>query len=160
ALSRDGTLLVIVCEDKVIRLFDTATGRISREFNVELGDKAARVTLRPDGKAFAVTAARDRGIHIYDTSNGKLLTQLVAPVAPFSLIRYSPDGSSLVMNSDERKDALRIWDTATGKEHLRLKESLSNHQVVSFSPDGKLLAARQFQSPNLGVWDVTTGKQV
>jgi WD40 repeat protein len=157
ALSPDGSLLVVVSDDKTARLFETATGRKAGEFKVELD---GRVALRPDGKALAVADGKNNIVRIYDLASGNLLIQFDQPVAALKPLAYTPDGQSLVATDRSGADAIGIWDPATGKERLRLKGTRGDHTHVSFSPDGKLLVACASQAPEAGVWELSTGKQV
>jgi WD40 repeat protein len=159
-LSPEGALLAVACDGRTVRLFDTASGRKTGEFKIELGSTDCRVAVRPDGKALAIADAKNRAIRIYDIPSGNRLVQLEGPVAASTPLVYSPDGQSLAVNSGGSEDALCIWDPATGKERLRLKGSRAYHTRAHFSRDGKLLAAAGPESRDVGLWNLTTGHQV
>src|SRR5262249_22617587 len=78
---------------------------------------------------------------------------------PFRALGFAHDGRSLAANHGKR-DAIRLWDAASGKERLRLIGSREDHTQFCFSKDDKLLAAAGGGGPQLGPWDLTTGKQV
>jgi WD40 repeat protein len=156
-LSGDGSLLVVVGEDKTARLFDTATGRKTGVFKVEVD---GNIVVRPDGMAVAVMDAKGGAVRMYAIPSGNLLAQLQQPLERFAPLAFSRDGRLLAANSGRTEDAIHIWDMATGTRRLRLQGSRGNHTAVTFSPDGKLLAATGPQAPEVGLWDVTTGRQV
>jgi WD40 repeat protein len=156
-LSRDGSLLVVASEDKKSFVFETATGRKIGEFKIEMDGRPA---LRPDGKALAVTDAKNKTMRIYEVPTGELLLEFQAELILFSSPVFSPDGRSLAANHGKRGGAIRIWDAETGKVRMQLQDSRYTHTDLCFSNDGKLLAAAGPESPDFGVWDTTTGKQI
>src|SRR5262249_22118805 len=84
-LSGDGSLMV-ACEDNAARVYDTATGRKTSEFKIEMD---GRVAVRPDGKALAVTHAKNNSMSIHELPSGKLLTQFKGELIQFSSPVYS-----------------------------------------------------------------------
>jgi RNA polymerase sigma factor (sigma-70 family) len=156
-LSSDGTLMVVVEDRKTASLYDTASGRKTGAFSIDVD---GRVAVRPDGKALAVTHAKNSTIRIYEIPTGNLLIQISQPGNAFIQVVYSHDGRWLATNSVGGEDAIRIWDSDTGKERLRLKGSRGYHVEFRFSPNGKLLAAAGPESPDFALWELSTGKQL
>jgi WD40 repeat protein len=158
-LSADGTLLAVACDDQIVRLFDTATGRKTGQFKIPLGGSNVRVALRPDGKTLAVTDSKNTSVRIYDLPSGNLLVEFPGETAPFSALLFSHDGRSLVAHNGKRKE-ISIWDPATGKARLRLNASLGDSRAFCFSRDDKVLAIVWPEAPDVVLWDLTTGQQV
>src|SRR5262249_54879488 len=147
----------VACEDNTARVYDTATGRKTSEFKIEMD---GRVAVRPDGKATAVTHAKNNSMSIYELPSGKLLRQFKAELILFTSPIYSPAGRSLVANHGKRGGAIRIWDPDTGNERVRLEKSRFDQTEMSFSNDGKFVAAAGPESTDFAVWEAATGKRI
>jgi RNA polymerase sigma factor (sigma-70 family) len=74
-------------------------------------------------------------------------------------LRFTPDGSKLVTQSDS---GLRVWDAANGRELRRFGPACGiASRGVDLSADGKLaLTADNQASCTLRLWDVGTGKEL
>jgi WD40 repeat protein len=155
-LSGDGSLMVVAGEDQTAHLYETATGKQTGAFKIELGGV---IIVRPDGKAIAVTHAKTKTARVYEIPSGKALAQFQAELIPFSSPVFSPDGRFLAGN-DGKLNGIRIRDSATGEERLRLGGSRYYHTELCFSPDGKLLVAGGPEAPDFSLWDLSTGKLI
>jgi serine/threonine protein kinase/WD40 repeat protein len=74
----------------------------------------------------------------------------------FNVLRFSPDGQTLVANAKSMKDGtIGAWDVRTGNELQAFpKESIGYINDLVFSPDGRLLAAAGVQS-TINIWEFT-----
>ena len=129
AFSPDGKLLASCAGDKVIRLWDTATGKAVRRLH---GHQEAIRTLvfTPDG------------------------TRLVSAGGPSGTTTPSSKHPELDIVLD---NAIRLWDVATGRELRRFTGHQLGVHSASLSPNGKWLVSAGFDY-NVCVWELETGK--
>ncbi len=120
-----------------IRLWDTATGKELRQFQLK---GTAHVAASPDGKTLAGADESEGVIYLWDAATGKEIRRLKSSRSGFGGIlpvAFSPDGRRLVAGGHE----LRMWDVESGK----LLHSLDGEESViqlSFSAESKILAVR------------------
>jgi WD40 repeat protein len=155
---------VLATSSLTTRLWDTADGRLLREFDPnEMATFAHAFT--PDGKH--LITLHGMNVLVWDTSTGKK-----QPFWPkedvvrgcFTSVSFSPDGGILALAGSTREDGddlglLRVYDFKTRKElgMLRLPDAY-DIGVVSCSPDGKRLAFGAGWA--LHVYDVASGRLV
>jgi WD40 repeat protein len=143
-LSADGGTLV-TCSgsaspeygDRRIRVWDTHTGRLQREFSRP--QSAGRfVALSPDGSMVA-TSGVGKAIALWDVRTGRLIRELVGHPHPPQSAAFSADGRLLVSGADYR--TTKVWDVATGRPlvtMLTFSESRPGaaDDWLAYTPDG------------------------
>lgn len=158
--SRDGTTVVAVCQDGVVRWWDVRTGGAKR--SVTLSKSRLRIATQSDDGMRAATADRSGEIRVWDLEHGELL-KVLAGVDPrasdkrLDALQFSPDGKRLAAAGRERR--VRIFDVATGREAMSLPDGVGEDATVVFSRDAGLVAAPNSDT-NTRVWDARTGKQI
>jgi WD40 repeat protein/tetratricopeptide (TPR) repeat protein len=116
--SPDGRAILTHAEEKVARLWDTATGRPLVP-PLEHPDEVVCLAFSPDGR-LAATGCRDGKVRIWDASTGRpagpTLTHSpkAEPSIPVAWLEFSPDGRLLL--SRDFYQASRLWEVATGRE--------------------------------------------
>ncbi len=160
--TRDGSRLVAAGRDGIIRLWDSQTGDVVKEFQGHQGALYA-VAISPDGRMLASggggdgTAPRHNEVRLWDLASGKELAQLHEdegrqPPLPgwiYSL-DFSADGKTLAVASPY---AVRIWDIERRKQKHRLSQC---SYAVAFSPVENHLA----MCGDFGIHDPQTGEQL
>ena len=116
AYSPDRETMATGGADKIVRLWEVASGRIVGKFEGH-ADAVAGLAFSPDGKRLA-SASYDRSIRIWDLSNWRA----GAPTPPAKVLNghknwvfaaaFTPDGSRLVSVSYDR--TVKVWDLASG----------------------------------------------
>jgi serine/threonine protein kinase/WD40 repeat protein len=154
AISPDGKLLATVDGKFVAKVWDLAAP--DREPVVVEGPVRGilnELKFSPDGTRLAVAAQngpRQRYIRLWDTTTGKVRTNLAADDSLGNAqpcMAFSPDGNRLaavqrVQNSEPKS---YLWERTAGDEFKLLRETpialAGIHPRVAFSPDGLTLAA-------------------
>ncbi len=164
--ANDGRSVLVGTEDGTLRVFDAATGALTRE--VRLGRAVKRngwIFARDDDRVCAVRFVGDT-LGVLDLTTGRLrfppltLDASVWPgegVAPSlrdaGAVTFSPDGRWLLA---EGEFELWLWDAASGA--LEIQRKFPAWKFCAFSPDGARLA--QVTGDNLTVWSLPEGKLV
>jgi WD40 repeat protein len=150
AISRDGKLALTGSNDKTLRLWEAATGRLVRTFQGHRG-YVNSVAISPDER-MAASGSTDGVLIVWDLSTGSRIRSMGdspeqhgAPVATFdTLIRwmdepggvaFSPDGR-LVLSAVHGK-VLKLWDIETGNLVGTFTGHGSTVSSVAFSSDGR-----------------------
>ena len=182
AFTPDGKQLVSAGEDKVIRVWDLASGKTVRTMRGEsiLGSpgKIFAMALSPDGKWLAVggdmanfTGAKlpdneeVQTIRLYDFESGKLVALLKGHTDIVRSLAFSPDGSKLISGSSD--NTAIIWDTGVQSgvqvPEPKLLHRLEGHKAdifsAVFSPDGSRAVTASFDK-DLRLWQVSDGSQI
>jgi WD40 repeat protein len=179
ALSGDGKTVVSWGTDRVLRRWESATGKSLGEFPAPQGTTLA--VLSPDGQTAALANA-DNTIRFLETSTGKERFRIKGLPNGAATLGFSPDGKVLAVRGGE--STIRLYDAANGSELRQIvlrpgnnpppngviiiggrgRRSGGSGPGLVFSPDGKLLVA---PGPNNGnaratlvIIDVSTGKEL
>jgi WD40 repeat protein len=182
AFTPDGTKVISAGDDKVIRVWDLASGKTVRTMRGEsaLGSlgKIFAMTLSPDGKLLAVggdlgilpgTEPRQddkvQNIRLYDFKSGKLMALLKGHTGVVRALGFSADGSMLISGSGD--NTAIIWDTGL-KSAVRVREPKLLHRLeghkadifgAAFSPDGRRVVTGSYDK-DLRLWRVSDGGQI
>jgi WD40 repeat protein len=179
AWTPDGTQIVSASNDKIIRVWDSATGHTIRTIRGAIGPGDAglisAMALSPDGRWLVVggmMAAFDGAnqvnvgtIRLYDFATGDLLILLKGHTGSVMGLAFAPDGLRLISGAGDNRAIL--WEAggnaAGGWRAARQLYTLSGHKdeiyAVGFSPDGMRAVTGSFDA-TLRLWDVATGQQI
>ena len=134
----DGKTLATAASERVVRLWDVATGK---EKAALVSDKGAvgvtTIAFSPDGKTLAAGGPVGARTVLWDVGTRK--PRHVLDMDATSLA-FSPDGHMLAIGHFK---TVTLWDVASGKRLASLAMGLRSPwgiHSVAFSPDGKLLA--------------------
>ena len=132
ALSPDGRRLVTGGEDRVARIWDTATGGELLTLAGHLGSvNCARFST--DGSR-VVTAGADQSARIWDATSGRELQTFKRHGSGVFSAAISPDGTRVATGGED--GLIKIWDAATGCELTSLEGTGGEVFALAFSPDG------------------------
>jgi WD40 repeat protein len=157
--SPDGRWIASVGEDKLVRVWDAATGQVVHALSGH-ADRLYGVVFSADSLRIAsVSGGFDKPgeVIVWNAATGAKLHTLPARTGLTASVAFSRDGGFVAAASGERGDRpseIQIWDATTGKElhtiHGRQGEGILN---LIFSPDGKHLVAA------IGTWDIYNPQQ-
>jgi hypothetical protein len=137
AWSPDGKTLASGSRDNMVKLWDTATGKLLSTLEGHSGEVWS-VAWSPDGKTLA-SGSSDQTVKLWDTATGKLLTTLQGHNDVVASVAWSPDGKILASGSSDK--TVKLWEAATGKPLTTLEGHTGTVYSVAWSPDGKTLAS-------------------
>jgi WD40 repeat protein len=152
AFSPDGKLLASGSEEKLIKLWDAASGRALRTISGHTGSVTS-VAFSPNGKVLA-SSSQDFTVKLWDAASGKLLRTLSGSQDFVNAVAFSPDGKTIASGSED--GIITIWGAANGEKIRTLVGHSSEIRTVSISSDGKLLAAGS-DNAAIAVWDMASG---
>jgi WD40 repeat protein len=142
--------------DHALRLWDIATGKPLRHFDVANAGLARSVAISPDGQHL-LSSHLDKTLRLRDLSSGKQLQRLEGHVDHASAVAFSPDGRQAV-SAGYRDKTVRLWDLESGRQLQCLEHSHPVHGVA-FAPDGRHVVSACFDHAN-HLWNVETGKEI
>lgn len=149
--------------DDTIRLVDTQTGEVVREF-VGHREKVNSLAFSPDGRyLFSGDYApsfdmNDQRVYVWDIKTGEPVMELGGQKGWINSIAFSPDGQ-LVAVGEAAGSHIILWDVATGERIKQLAGHKDWVNDVTFSLDGQSLYSGS-RDGSLIQWDVQSGTMV
>lgn len=163
AFTPDGRSLVSAGYDKVIRVWDIASGQTVRTLRgqSEEGDegKIYAMALSPNGQWLAVggwmagsTLEERHSIRLYDFNTGEVVAVLPGHENVVLSLAFSPDNRYLVSGSSGDFTAI-VWDVAQRQLLHRLTGHTDDIYAVAFTSDSQRVVTGSFDH-DLRLWSV------
>ncbi len=143
AFSPDGKS-VASCGDRLVQMYDVATGRRLRQFKGSSDLK--RLAFSPEGKWIA-TAGGDRTVHVWSVGSGEVVAVLRGHSDKIIGVSFSADGKWLASTGRQPNDGtIRIWNCSSWQEVAQAKmPQYRNSMFVAFSPDTKTVVGSGYK---------------
>lgn len=154
--SPDGKFLISAGADKLIRIWDSDTGKELRSLDNHKGG-AHLISLSADGKWLA-SCDFNSELFLWEFDTGKIRQRFRSRDRVLHALSLSPNGKILATSNLK---TLRLWDTDTGKETLTLTNDRQHGpEALAFTSDSKQLAYSNFANQNIHMLDVATGREI
>ena len=147
ALSADERVMAVARSDRLVTVWDVATGNELRRLRGHSAD-IARLAISADGHRL-VSVDADHNVNVWDTEPAND-PNLLLHDGIIVYLALSPDGQTLAV-SDPNFFKLRLWDlqAKTASDFIN-----DNKAEPAFSPDGRWLAVWKFGGPTeVELWD-------
>lgn len=137
AFSPDGQRLASCGYDRLVKLWETSTGKLIRDLK-DHSDAVYGVCFSPDGKLLA-SAGADRAVKVWDVESGIRLYTLSESTDWVYAVAWSPDGKHLAAAGVDK--SIRVWEV--NREGGTVVHSVFAHEgpvnALAYSTDGKTL---------------------
>lgn len=159
SFSTDGKSLAVLGRDSQVRVWDLATGHVTRTLGPEAGD--ANCFLLPPGNRFG-TVSTNQTLRIHDTVSGRIMSSFAPPADGgfyWDQVVTTADSALLAASftdpASPSSSIVQVIDHAA-KLRFQAPAGLGGVAQMAFSPDGQTLVAASFDT-DIRVWDVRTG---
>ncbi len=154
AFRPDGRQLAVGHRDGTLTVYDTATGAVVRQWQLEVPPYTAM--FHPRLPRLAVACGVE--VRLYDVESGALLSPRFTNPNGVSAVAWNPDGRRLAIDCFEQE--LVLWDSETGKRlTTHYKRPSRGGLDLRFNLTGDRLLTAEFGGI-FRVWDAGTGKQL
>ncbi|MDM9583595.1 serine/threonine-protein kinase [Nostoc sp. GT001] len=152
AISPDGKTIASSGDDRTIKLWDLATGKLISSLNGHF-QQVNVVVISPNGKLL-VSASDDNTIKIWNLATRKQIRTLIGHSDSIHALAISADSETLVSASDD--NTIKIWDLATGEQIRTLAGHTFWVRSVAISPNGVILTSGSFDK-TIKIWNLAKG---
>ena len=156
AISPDGKTLASAGIDKIVCLWDLATGHLRQTLRGHT-HPAYTVAFSPDSKLLASGGMGVCEMKLWDSVSGGVLRSYSGPGDGLSQLAFSPDGKLLAARCTN--GPVILWETRTDKTPTTLVDWRVRGGSVSFSHDGEVLASGGTDNV-VHLLDVATGQEL
>jgi WD40 repeat protein len=157
AFSPDGTTIATGSYDKLVKLWDAATGKEICTLK-EHSDAVYSVAFLPSGKQL-VSGAGDRTLKIWDVQSGKRLFTISDALDSIYAVAVHPSGSKLAAAGADRMIRTWSWNGDAAAPVATLLNSMFAHADavlgLAYSPDGTTLVSAGADRA-IKIWDAST----
>jgi uncharacterized protein (TIGR03067 family) len=156
AFSPDAKRAVSGGNDRVIRLWDLASGTLVRTLTGHLGSVMS-VAFSPEGSQIVSCGLdADKTVRLWDTETGKENFRLEGHTAGVESVAFTPDGNRIVSSGF---DGLILWDAKSGKLIRKIDGDGTDFLEAAVFPDGRRVMSGS-KSGRVSIWDSETGQEL
>ena len=159
--SPDGLTFASIGDDRAVMLWSIESGKRIAQWPAAHERRIRGLAFSSDGSQL-ITCGDDRRTKFWDIASGKVVAELPKESSNLSCVVVSPDGSRLVLESDQH---MSLWKLPE-REMLGVFEGpVKNINELAFSADGAKLACGagrhgEILPSDVVVWDVATRRRL
>lgn len=171
SFSPSSRLVATASSDNMARLWDAATGQLVAMIQGKYPFPISSIAFSPDSRELIITQACGQTGNaapcateprIYDTTTGKMVTELPSQQSGAVGAVYSPDGKLILLAALD--NSASVWERATGRTLLTIHDGPPSAGAFDysalFSPDGKFILTRSTLGNPPRIWDAVTGAKI
>ncbi|NES93843.1 MAG: hypothetical protein F6K32_01070 [Desertifilum sp. SIO1I2] len=136
AISPDNQIIAAGNNDKTIKLWDLATGKLQQTLSGHEG-AVLSIAISPDGETLA-SGSSDKTIKLWNLTTGELLSTLAGYAGEVWGIAFSPDSHTIAGGSNDK--TIKLWKWQTGELISTLAGYAGGVRAIAISPDGQTIA--------------------
>jgi WD40 repeat protein len=154
AFNRAATLLATCSYDRLVKLWDVASGRPVKVLK-EHTEAVLAIAFSPDDTWLA-SASADRTVKLWDVASGERLYTLSDALDAVTSLAFHPSGRRLAAAGTDK--SIRTWEIT--RQGGRLISTVLAHESgvleIAYSPDGRWLASSGADR-TIKIWDAERG---
>ena len=151
----DGAVLATGHDDGRVRLWETASATMIREWTME-PSPISTLSFSSDGEKLAV-GREDRALVLLDCVHGVVIGKLKGHTDRISGISWHPTTRFFATSSWDT--TCRVWNVQQGEQVFILNGQADQVHAVAFSPDGSILASSDSEA-TIWLWEPFAGKVI
>ncbi|MBN1262609.1 MAG: WD40 repeat domain-containing protein [Anaerolineae bacterium] len=153
AFSPDAAQIASASQDKTVRLWDRASGKLQQTLTAPDTGSVWTVVYHPT-RSSLMSGSQSGSIIRWDHTTGWPIETINRHRKQVWDLAFSPDGAFLASASEDGK--IILWDGLTGSYLRTLRDHHAEVQCVTFSPDSRILASGGWDM-TIKIWEVATG---
>ncbi len=155
AVTPDGKRLVSGGDDRTVRVWDLASGRLQHTLHGH-SDSVRAVAVTPDGRRIISGGAYD-ALRVWDLESGQFLQSIAghAGYRAVYAVAVTPDGNRVVWAGAGA--TVQVWDLKNGRLEHVLKTQDHAIQFVAVTPDGRFVLSCG-DAGTVQIWDLASGR--
>lgn len=154
AFSPDSRYLATGGRDKIIRVWETLTGKPAWTFNSP--GWVTSVRFHPSAQ-YIMSGGQDKDLHIWDLTSSKEIARLRGHKDLITGFMFTKDGDRVLSASWDK--TLRFWDFKSGKQLSIMKGHRDSITCFAMSPDGRLGVSGTAEGARC-IWELSSGKML
>jgi len=153
AFSADGKRVASGGEDRLVRLWDVASGKELLRLAGHR-DEVTSVAFSRDGRRL-LSGSKDRSLRLWDAEKGSELAHFTGHTDGVRAVALSPNGKWAISGGEDR--TVRVWDVVAGKELHTLPGHRAPVTSVAVSADGRQVLSGSLDR-TVRLWELASGK--
>lgn len=153
AVSPDGRFVAAIGDDRAIRIWELASGRLAHILRgFRRGPRG--LAFSPDGRTLVATGVAGE-IRAWDTGTGADTLAITGPPGTIADVEYAPDGRTFF--TAEASGAIGVWDAATARRRSALAGHGAPVTHLAIAAGGRLLASAS-RDRTVRLWTLPGGR--
>lgn len=152
--SSDGRWLASGSFDGSVKIWRASDGKLWRTLGVHPGQEVKLAMLPEVNRLVSVG---EKQIKIWETPEGRLVSEWTNRVGRLTAMSVSPDGETLAVGTSY--NSIRLWRTSDGMPLRTWKAHNWDVTSLAFGPNGKILASSDYDG-TISLWQPDNGSLV